>query len=153
MFRCKIIDFLFRIFPVKFWQDYLIRRHIQECRDCADKLANVEETKALLVQESEVEGLEGIWPAVRDESKKEERAARLSLWPRLRWAVGAAAMVTVVVIGIWIYSILIKKVPLEEPFVEKFKVNYINIENRPAKAYVYQPHGSDMIIVWAEKTL
>jgi hypothetical protein len=33
----------------------------------------------------------------------------------------------------------------------RFEINYINVDGAPAQAYIYQPQGSDMIIVWAGK--
>ena len=154
MFRCKMINFLFKIFPLKIWQDFLIRRHIQKCTVCQSEMANVEETKPFLIQESDVEGLEGLWPSVKARLSDGKRKERLSFWPRLRWAVGVAGVLVAFVVGIWLYSIFTsEKGPSEENLVEKFQINYINVENKPARAYIFWPYDSKMIIIWAEKNI
>ena len=40
-----------------------------------------------------------------------------------------------------------------EDLVESFQINYIRVENKPAHAYIYWPQGTEMVIVWAEKTI
>jgi len=154
MFRCKMINFLFKIFPLKIWQDFLIRHHIQKCTVCQREMANVEEIKPFLTQESDVEGLEGLWPSIKARLGEEKRKERLSFWTRLRWATGVAGVLVAFVVGIWLYSIFSsEKGPSEENLVETFQINYINVGNKPARAYIFWPHDSKMIIIWAEKNI
>jgi len=152
MLRCKLIDFLFFVFPLKVWRSFLIQHHIQKCPACHKKLASLEKIKSLLIRESDVEDPEGFWSGVKARIMEEERKEQRFFWPRLRWIVGAASLVVVIVAGIWLsLAFFQSKGPSEEILIERFQIKYIRVENRPAKAFLFQPHGSDMIIVWAEK--
>lgn len=152
MYRCKIIDFLFTFIPIKHWQGFLIRRHIQKCPSCLIKLADAEEVRPLLVQESELEGMEGLWPAVKAKLSESREEARIPLGRRWKW-VYASAFSAVVLAGlIWLYFVFIPgKGPSEEPLAGQFQIEYIEIENEPAQAYVFRPHDSNTFFVWVEK--
>lgn len=156
MFRCKVIDFLFKSVPLKIWQDFLIRYHIEKCPACQEKFASVEEANLFLIQESEAGELEGLWPAIRERLTERGLKDRGLYRPRLRWAWAAAAagMVAALILGFWLYSIFKPgKAPEEESLVERFQIKYIRVENKPAHAYVFWPQGSEMVIVWAEKNM
>lgn len=154
MFRCKIINFFFIIFPLKIWQDFLLRHHIQKCVVCQNKMASMDETKPLLIQESEIEKLEVLWPAVRAGLSEGKRKERLFFRPRLGWAVGVVGFLVALIAGIWLYSIFTPdRRPSKEILIERFQINYIRVENKPARAYIFWPHDSKMIIVWAEKNI
>lgn len=152
MLRCKIFDFFFFVFPLKSWQDFLIRRHFQKCPVCQEKLTSMEEAKSFLIQESEVESLEVSWPAIRGKLSEEKRKDKHVFWPRLKWIAGAATLCAAIVIGIWLYLVYTPdKGPSEEDLGERFQINYIKIGDKPARAFLFYPHDSNMIIVWAEK--
>lgn len=152
MMQCKIVDFFYFIFPLKRWRDFLIRIHIQKCSLCQTRLAGVEDVKSVLIQENEVGNLEGLWPSVRRKLNKEEREERRIYKPRWRWAFAVAVFLVVVISGIWFYHIFTpKKSPSGEELVERFQINYIRIEEKPASAFLFQPKDSDMIFVWTEK--
>ncbi len=34
---------------------------------------------------------------------------------------------------------------------ERFRINYLRVENKPVQAYLYRPGESDLIIVWVQK--
>ncbi len=158
MFRCKVIDFAIKVFQSKVWQDFLIRHHIQKCPVCQARLASVEEAKPFLIQEGEVGSTERLWPAIKarlHEKRGKRRIVHLPR-PRMRWAwiVGIASLIAVVVLGVWLYTILTTAgVPGDEDLVERFQINYIRVENKPANAFVYWPKGTEMVIVWAEKNI
>lgn len=154
MFKCKIIDFFFFIFPLKRWRDFLIRHHVQKCSVCQDKLAGVEDVKSFLFQESDVGDLEKIWPVMKEEPGEEKSREQRAVKPWLRWAVGLASLfvAAVVVVGLY-FTFSPKKGPSMGDLQERFQINYINIENKPAKTYIYRPGDSNMIIVWAEKNI
>lgn len=152
MFRCRIIGFFFNVFPLKVWQSFLIRQHIQKCLNCQRELASIEEVRSLLIQKSEGESFEGEWLTIRAKLSEEKRKEKGLFRPRLRWIAGVAGLFAVVVIGIWIYfSYIPDKSPQEKDLAERFRINYIRVENKPAKTFLFCPHDSKMIIIWAEK--
>ncbi|MGD2246149.1 MAG: hypothetical protein PVI11_06355 [Candidatus Aminicenantes bacterium] len=152
MFRCKFINFLFTVLPIKSWQGFLIRRHIQKCPACLSRLADVEEVKPLLIQESEFEDLESVWPAVKariDEGRKE---GQVPLWRWWKWVTAAAVLFVAVAVWLWFFSPFSPgNGPSEEPLAGQFQIDYIEIENEPAQAYIYRPQDSNTYFVWVEK--
>ncbi|MFQ6109717.1 MAG: hypothetical protein ACE5L7_09235 [Candidatus Aminicenantales bacterium] len=156
MLRCEIVDFLFKAFPLKVWQDFLIRRHIQKCPVCQAGLASAGEVRPFLIQEDEVGGEENFWLRIKTGLQKEKRRGRRFLQPRPRWVwmMRIAGLIAAVVLGVWLYSVFSSpERPAEEKEEARFKINYIRVENKPAQAYVYWPQGKNMIIVWAEKNM
>lgn len=152
MIRCKLIDFLFTVLPLKRWQGFLIRRHIQKCPDCLSRLAEVEDVKPLFIQESELEDLEGMWPAVKARIDEAREEVEVTLWQRWKWGIAAAALFAAVTVLIWLFSPFSPgRGPLEEPLAGQFQIDYIEIENEPAQAYIYHPQDSNTYFVWVEK--
>ena len=43
------------------------------------------------------------------------------------------------------------KAPSENPLEGQFQINFIEIENEPAQAYVFRPQDSNTYFVWVEK--
>jgi hypothetical protein len=129
MYRCKINDFLFTFIPIKRWQGFLIRHHIQKCPECQKKLADVEDVNALLVKESELEGMEGVWPAVKAELSESREEVRITLWHRWKWMYAFALLAVVLAGLIWLYFIFIPgRGSSVEPFEGQFRIEYIEIE-------------------------
>ena len=152
MWRCKIIDLLITIFPVKFWQDFLIRIHISKCMLCQNRLADKTEVQSLLIPENDIENIKDFWPGI-DASFQNKEKGTLQPKPFLgKWVFQAAVFLAVVVTGLWIFNNFnTKEPPAEGGYPQRFYINYIKIDNKPAQTYLYQPKDSDMIIVWAEK--
>ena len=154
MFRCKITEFFFFLIPIKRWRGFLIRRHIQKCPSCLDKTASVEEAKLLLIQENEVDNLEGLWPAVKARLYEDKREEKFSFLRRWKWVYGAVGLLAVIVSSVWLYiAVFPDRGPSDETMTEQFRINHITIENEPARAYIFCPQGSKIIIVWAEKNI
>lgn len=152
MFRCKLIDFLFTVFPIKRWQGFLIRRHIQKCPACLSRLADVEEVRPLLIQESELGNMDRMWPAVKARIEERREEARVPLWRRWKWVYAAAVLFAAVSVWLWLFSPFSPgKSSSGEPLAGKFKIDYIEIENEPAQAYIFHPQDSNTYFVWVEK--
>jgi hypothetical protein len=152
MFRCRMVNFLFSIIPLKIGQDFLLRKHIQNCPSCQENLASLEETKSLLIQEGEVGDLEGLWPKVKVQLAKEKRKEKVFRLPRWGWAVGGAGLIAVVIIGLWLFWSAHLGKPSEE-LGRPFQIKYIRVHDKPARAYLFQPQDSNMIIIWAEENI
>lgn len=156
MFPCKMIDFLFKAFPLRIWQDFLIRRHIHKCPLCQAQLASAEEAKPFLIQESEVGRTEHLWPEIKQRLNEKRGKEHIIDRPQFRWAwtAGIAALIVAAVLGFWIYSALVPtRAPAGEDLTDGFQIKYIRVENKPAHAYIYWPQGTEMVIVWAEKNI
>lgn len=154
MLRCKVVTFLLSIFPFKFWQGFLIRSHIQKCERCMSREASRDEVEALIVQQDDVGDFRDLWPAIKSgvvEKKPERKAEFSSHW---RWAIAATGIVGVFLAGFLVYNFLSQNgTILEQEGEARFQINSIRVGDEPATPFVYQPKDSDMILIWAEKSL
>ncbi len=157
MLRCKFIDLFYAALPLKIWRDFLIRGHIERCPSCQAELASREAAKSLMITENEVSLEASLWPQVKAAVVRfeDERALEkpLSAQKRWRWAAAAAGLFVVGLASFW----LLKDFRSEDMVnggkaAERFKINYINVEDKPARAYLYQPSESDLIIIWVQKS-
>jgi hypothetical protein len=159
MSHCKTVEIFYALVPLKSWRGFLIRLHIEKCPRCQASLANREAVGSLLVQEREVNIGRSLWTNVESALQKDpgeksinERPVRLSFMRRWGWAV-AASFLFVLIAGF----LLMKDFrPEGESSVAaippRFELEYVRVGGQPANTVVYQPQGSDMIIVWAGKS-
>ena len=149
MWRCRIVDLLIRILPVSAWKDRLIQWHVPGCAACSEKLAAREEAMAVLVQERELVSVKDFWPVVNHRLRSGvEREASPSR-PAWQWVSVAAGLTVVILTSLWL-----NRAPFEEAsadLTQKLQIDYIRIGDEPARAYVFQPQGVNMTLVWIEK--
>ena len=153
MFWCEVNHFLLSIFPLRSWQSFLIRTHIQNCEACRRQLASREEVKDLIIQESEVEGFRDLWPAIKSgiSERAPEKSPKYPL--NRRWAFAASIAVVILAGFVFFLTISQKGALLDQEGQARFQINSIRVGDEPATPFVYQPKDSDMILVWAEKNL
>jgi hypothetical protein len=147
MGKCRLYEILFSIFPLKSWQDFIIRHHFDVCPSCQKRPALVEEVRSALLSEEEMQNRKDFWPEFAqafEESKK-----KLVRPPHWRLIYGTVALTAVIIAGAWF--VFVTKPERVSDLHDRFKINYIRIEDKPARAYLFQPQDSNMIFVWAEK--
>jgi predicted anti-sigma-YlaC factor YlaD len=157
MFRCRIANALYALIPAKRWRGLLVRIHLDNCPGCRAALADKALVRSLLVQPAEVSPGRALWPGIEQSLKgkpgraeKKREAVRESR--RWRWAAAAAGAVLVILAGTWAWKGLhptggsVASLP-----PARFELEYVRVGGQPADAYMYQPQGSDIIIVWAGK--
>ena len=144
-----MVDRLIRILPVKAWQDFLIRRHVSGCAACMGMLAAEEEVRAVMIQEQDLLGIKDFWPEVKLQLLEGPRIPVRSLKPLWQWVSVTAALAVMVITSFWLY----KDFGREETAGggQRLLIDYVKIEDKPARAYVYKPQGVDMTLVWVEK--
>jgi len=159
MSHCKTVEFFYGLIPLKPWRGFLIRRHIEKCPGCLAGLASREEAGSLLVQEAGVNIGVSLWNGVAAAIAKdsgEERARDRILQPspvrRWGWAVATASL-GVLLISFFFLKDFQPGRASADAFQARFELEYVRVGGQPANAVIYQPQGSDMIIVWAQKVL
>lgn len=149
MWPCRMVDQLIQILPVKAWQDFLIRRHVPGCAACMGMLAAKEEVRAVMIQEQDLVGVKNFWPEVKRQLHESLKIPDRLQTPVWKWVSVAAALVVMVLTGLWLYQGFGGNGAAEAG--QKLQIDYVKIEDKPARAYVYKPHGADMTLVWVEK--
>jgi hypothetical protein len=149
MWRCRTVDGLIRILPFKTWQDVLIRRHAMTCADCLGKLAALEEVQSLLVQEQDLVEVQDFWPMVKQRLRGGPPDLSGMYRPFWTWISAAAGLAIVILAGFWLFNGTGGGTGPEAG--RKLHINYVKIEDKPARAYVFHPQDVDMTLVWVEK--
>jgi len=158
MVSCKRIDFLYRAVPLKPWRGWLLRRHIERCPACQARLASREEVRRLMARPEGFRDVSGLWARLEQElapAPQRQPAGLAAARPGWQFALGLAALCAAVVLSFW----LLREVRSAGPGPrvpgagESFTLDYIRVGGEPAQAFIYQPSGSKMVFVWAEKTM
>jgi anti-sigma factor RsiW len=157
---------LVRLIPFSVWKDGLLERHLERCPGCAARLASREEARRLLVHASDLGGLEGIWPAVREAiaapGPRRPDAIRNRI-PAWRWMTAAAGLALAVFLtwaavrallpghgmaGFDVVSVAEFESEAGPPAGD-VQLGYVRIDNEPARAIIYKPHDSNLVLIWA----
>jgi hypothetical protein len=158
MSSCKTVELFYALVPLKPWRDLLIRRHVEKCPRCLAGLASREAAGSLLVQESRVNISRPLWAEVESAlvgdlggERIKDRAVQLPVMRRWGWAV-ATAFLIVLVTGFWLLKDFRSEGMSSSAAVPaRLELEYVRVGGQPANTVVYQPQGSDIIIVWAGK--
>jgi hypothetical protein len=159
MSHCKTVEFFYALIPLRPWRDLLIRRHLERCPSCLAGLASREEAGRLLVQEAGASVSRSFWSGVaagiaEDSGGKMAGDSQIPLLPARRWGLAVAtAFLGVLLIGLFFWRDLRPERVSADAVQARFELEYVRVGGQPANAVIYQPQGSDMIIVWAEKNL
>jgi hypothetical protein len=148
MWRCRMVDTLFKLMPLKVWQDFLIRYHISNCPGCQGKLANKTEIRAILISESEIPASKDLWPGLVTSLNKGLGQDSLSPQRNWRWGYAAVGMAVIVAAVIWN---LRTPVPIMPEFSGGFQIKSIEVDGRPAQAFLFKSEDPNVFYVWAEK--
>jgi hypothetical protein len=153
---CKIVDVLYSVVPSRFLRDFLIRSHMERCERCQARLISRYEAEALFVKPEDASAVETLWRKIERRAGQaipvsRKRPAGL----RWEWIAGAATLLVVAAASLWLLRGVqsqANRVDYPRP-ANRFEISYINVGGAPAQGYIYQPNGSDIIIVWAERIL
>jgi len=149
MIKCKVVNFLFSLIPLKRWQGFLLSHHLQRCPLCQKNMASAEQVKSLFIQEGDMESVPGLWPAIRMKLG-EGRVKKSFGLRRLAWIAGAAGLLAAGAASIWLF-IYPGRNSSSGRLAERFQINYIRVGSGPARACIFKPYESNMIFVWAER--
>jgi hypothetical protein len=121
---------------------------------CKSQMASREEVKASIIQESDVEDFRDLWPAIKTGVDEKEPVKKAIGSMTRRWVFTAASLIVVILAGFLFFMILSQNgTILDQEGEARFRINSIRVGDEPATPFLYQPKDSDMILVWAEKSL
>jgi hypothetical protein len=151
MRTCRVVDFLYGAIPVARWRGYLVRVHYDRCPACQSRLAGREEVRRLLVREFEPGEVPDFWPTLerRLDQKRGSWRPAARFW--LRGAgVAAAILLAVMAVNLWVLHRAGPPVPAPPAGGEVFSLLSVQVGQKPASAFVYQPKDSPLVLVWVE---
>ncbi|MDH4197148.1 MAG: hypothetical protein OEW05_07065 [Candidatus Aminicenantes bacterium] len=156
MASCRRIEFLYRAIALRLWRGWLVRRHIERCPVCQARLASREEVRRLLARPEGYRDVSGLWARLEHELARPSVKTETGFHPaRPRWqfALGLLAFCAAIGISFWLLRDVRSAGPRIPGASERFTLEYVRVGGAPAQAYVYQPSGSKMVFVWAEKSM
>ena len=158
------INFLFRILPFAAWKDALIRGHVERCPECSRNLATAEDVRRAIVRAGSIGDTDrlrreiaikiaGIEPAPAPGPIQERSVpARQHIW---RWAAAAAGLCAAAFATAALVLFFQSATPSGGPETsdaDQIQIHYVRIADEPAQMFIFKPHDSDVVIIWAGKT-
>jgi hypothetical protein len=176
MRHADLVGLLFRVLPFDAWKDALLRGHIENCPACRRRLASREEARRILVRSEDAGIPGGFWPAIADRIGGCEIAATAPLAgiarpaepvpapKRWAWRWAAAVFGTALAVVLTIALVRFLQTPAPAPYAagavgaaesepDQVRIHYVRIDNEPAHTFIFKPHDSDVVIVWAGKNI
>ncbi len=152
MIGCRWSELLFRVLPVKAWRGRLLARHVDGCPACRQELASLEEAGRFAIRPESAGPGGSFWPAVQAGIERRRTEGRRSvLMTRRPWLYAAGISATAAVA---VFVVLTLRSPKPggsarpEPAAQEFRLDSIELGGAPARAYLYQPRDSDLLMIW-----
>lgn len=173
MRHADLVGFLFRILPFYAWKEVFLRGHIEKCPACRCSLASREEARRALFKSEGLSIPGGFWPAIAERiggcgiaaepdagtarTSESVPASRRWAW---RWAVTVLGTALAVLLTFALVNFLRAPTPgvsgttgAAESGQDQVQIHYVRIGNEPAQTFIFKPHGSDVVIIWAGKNI
>jgi len=176
MRHADLVGFFFRILPFDTWKDALLRGHIENCPACRGRLASREEARSVIIRTEDVGIPGGFWPAIAERIDgcvpMPARAAGMACEAETvpgpqrrawRWAAAVSGTALAALLTISFIRYLGAPDPggigaagsaeSGEFRPDQVRIHYVRIDNAPAQTFIFKPHDSDVVIVWAGKNI
>lgn len=145
---CRLYKLLYKLFPVKSFQSFLIKKHFSICSSCQKETEIESQLKNVLATPCWIAKEESIWPQIREKlysqrkkTLKADRAFQPFFLKKWKWA--AVGLVLVVSIGVvlLVHTNLKRESAGAEALLEdtpRIVIKHAEIEGKKARAYIYQ---------------
>ena len=146
---CRLYKLLYRVFPLKSFQSFLIEKHFSVCSSC-QKETEIESRliKKVLSVPSWIAKEENIWPQTREKlysQRKKQIKAEKTLKPffiqKWKWTVVSLVLVVAIGLILLVHINYQRKCAGEEALVKetpRVVIKHSEIEGKKARLYIYQ---------------
>jgi len=161
--QCLLVDLGWRLVPAAGFRHWLLRKHLDHCPACQDRLVGLEEARGLISQ------VTASWPT-RIVARAEETMGRKELEPSLSWGRGDRGWLLRVYAGVAAVAIVILMAGFgwylarqeagfqarpgddtnETKIVSNVSLEYVRAKGQPASTYIYRTDDPEMVIIWVE---
>ncbi|MCK4836111.1 MAG: hypothetical protein KAT17_05720 [Candidatus Aminicenantes bacterium] len=156
--KCKIVIFLYWIFPNKKWQAYLIQKHFSSCERCQKRIDSDTHIKSLLISAEDLHPRPDLWTDMEEAIKSYPKIrkpvipeSKPIIFPKWQW-IAAALILTGLIILIPIQILKNRPDAIQKTTRNQIVLKSIKIEESTAKAYFFQSKNPNRLIIWAQKT-
>ncbi|MBC7349917.1 MAG: hypothetical protein H5U05_08090 [Candidatus Aminicenantes bacterium] len=161
--QCLLVDLGWRLVPAAGFRHWLLRKHLDHCPACQDRLVGLEEARGLISQ------VKASWPT-GIVARAEEAIGREELEPGLssgrgdlgwlaRAYAGLAAVAIVILMAGFGWYLARQESGFrvgpgydtyETKIVSKVSLEYVRAKGQPANTYIYRTDDPEMVIIWVE---
>jgi len=149
MIHTKWRHVLVWVLPFRSGLSRRLRRHLERCPECLDRMADVRQARSVTISARELGRVEDIWPRLAPKlgtpSCRESEAPKAG-WA---WALGTAGLLALAVVGAFFLAPLGPTEVLSAGV--KLRVNYVRMYEEPAQAFIFRTQDADSTFVWVEK--
>lgn len=149
---CRWSELLFRVLPVKAWRGRLLARHVDGCPACRQELATPEEAGRLAIRPESAGPGDSFWPAVQAAIERRRAKGRRSIPMTRRPWLYAAGISATAAAAVFVVLTLRNPKPggsaFPAPAAQEFRLDSIELGSGPARAYLYQPRDSGLLMIW-----
>jgi len=145
---CRLYKLLYKIFPVKSFQSFLIEKHFSVCSSCQKETEIESYLEDMLADPDWIAKEESMWPQIRKKlysQRKKSFETEKTLQPFFfkKWKWAAVSLVLVVSVGV----VLLVQTNFERKSLEaealvnetpRVVIKHAEIEGKKARAYIYQ---------------
>lgn len=150
---CKLVRILYALVPLKRLRAYLIRSHLEVCRNCRPDIGETEGWAGLVQPPAWISREPGHWPQIERRMREQARVESARRSAPVRRPSAELAVAAGGVLAIAVLAVLLGKHPprgtgtrdaaaLRAPRVE---ILAAEIGGRPARSSVYQTKGASFI--------
>lgn len=150
MGKCQTNKILFKLIPLKSLQYSILQNHILKCDACLKDIVGIDEAQAITVPKDRLEHVTDLWPRFLKDLEQQRQRKKSTLRPTWRWALGAAAAMVLTISLIFVISRSPEKGYINDTAV-KLTIDYINLYEEPAQAFIFQTQDASKTFIWVEK--
>jgi len=145
---CRLYKLLYKLFPVKSFQSFLIEKHFSVCSSCQKETEIESQLKNVLAVPNWIVQEEIMWPQIREKlysQRKKLFKTKKTLQPfffaKWKWAVASLVFVVAFGVIIMIHINFQRKSAEEEALLEdtpRVVIKHAEINGKKARPYIYQ---------------